>query len=156
MGRRARAQARENSVTKADGFYTEDGQRIVRTVTEWPAGAERPVTMHIVAPGTVDCDIVEFLGEANRPVSAHALIEALHKSKATVNRALNRLMENGLVERLGARKGPGIAYRLAPGAREGGRCFIPLTGVRPPLRPRSSGLCVGACLRVRPFSCGEL
>ena len=109
-----RQQARERKLLER--YRDPDpARRIVRTVTEWPEGADRPITMHIVAPGTVDCDIIEFLEEAEMPVGSQRLIEALGKSKATVSRALNRLMNEGLIERLGPGRGPGVVYRLSEG-----------------------------------------
>ena len=85
---------------------------VVRSVTEWSARTGRPHTIHLVAPGTIDCDIIEFMSGEEGPVSSKALMAALGKSKATIGRALNRLMDKALVERMGSTRGPGTAYRL--------------------------------------------
>lgn len=77
------------------------GGKIVRSVTEWSDETGRFHTIHVLAPGTVECDIVDFLEEASAPVSSRILMDALGKSKATISRALNRLMDKSLVERLG-------------------------------------------------------
>lgn len=98
----------------------EGSDRIVRSVTEWVPGASGPTTIHIVNPGTVDYDIVEFLAESDRPVRSSALMAALGKSRATISRALGRLLDQALVERVGAGHGPGTAYRLAEGNRVAG------------------------------------
>ena len=83
-----------------------------RQVTEWSDETGRFHTIHVLAPGTVECDIVDFLEEAPTPVSSRILMDALGKSKATISRALNRLMDKSLVERLGPSRGPGAVYRL--------------------------------------------
>ena len=88
------------------------GGKIVRSVTEWSDETGRFHTIHVLAPGTVECDIVDFLEEASAPVSSRILMDALGKSKATISRALNRLMDKSLVERLGPSRGPGAVYRL--------------------------------------------
>ena len=88
------------------------GGKIVRSVTEWSDETGRFHTIHVLAPGTVECDIVDFLEEAPAPVSSRILMDALGKSKATISRALNRLMDKSLVERLGPSRGPGAVYRL--------------------------------------------
>lgn len=88
------------------------GGKIVRSVTEWSDETGHFHTIHVLAPGTVECDIVDFMEESPNPVSSRALIDALGKSKATITRALNRLMEKSLVERLGPSRGPGAVYRL--------------------------------------------
>lgn len=88
------------------------GGKIVRSVTEWSNETGRFHTIHVLAPGTVECDIVDFLEESSDPVSTRALMDALGKSKATISRALNRLMDKSLVERLGPSRGPGAVYRL--------------------------------------------
>lgn len=85
---------------------------VVRSVAEWSERTGRFHTIHLVAPGTIDCDIIEFMSEEERPVSSKALMEALGKSKATISRALNRLMDKSLVERMGSTRGPGTLYRL--------------------------------------------
>lgn len=89
------------------------GGKIARSITEWSDETGRFHTIHMLAPGTVECDIVDFLEESTDPVSSRVLIEALGKSKATIARALNRLMDKSLVERLGPSRGPGAVYRLA-------------------------------------------
>ena len=86
--------------------------RIARSVTEWSDETGHFHTIHILAPGTVECDIIDFMKEEEKPVTSHALMDALGKSKATISRALKRLMEKSLVERLGPARGPGTAYRL--------------------------------------------
>lgn len=85
--------------------------RVVRTVTAPSADGAHTVTMHIVENGSVEFDIIALLEETDEPMKSSQLIEQLGKSKATVSRALNRLIEKGLVERMGGRKGPGIVYR---------------------------------------------
>lgn len=90
------------------------GGKIVRSVTEWSDETGRFHTIHVLAPGTVECDIVDFLEEAPAPVSSRILMDALGKSKATISRALNRLMDKSLVERLGPSRGPGA--RLSVGS----------------------------------------
>ena len=71
-------------------------------------------TAHVtfVVNDAVESDVIEFMEEAEAPVKSLDLMEKLGKSKATVTRALNRLMEKGQVERIGGAKGPGIRYRL--------------------------------------------
>lgn len=86
--------------------------RIVRTVTAPGGEGHGPVVMHIAANGSVEYDIVAFMDAAESPVKSSQLIEQLGKSKATISRALNRLIDKGIVERIGGRKGPGISYRL--------------------------------------------
>ena len=63
------------------------GGKIVRSVTEWSDETGRFHTIHVLAPGTVECDIVDFLEEAPAPVSSRILMDALGKSKATISRA---------------------------------------------------------------------
>lgn len=91
-------------------------ERVARTIVAPAARGERSVTMHIVESGSLEYDIVSFLDEADEPVKSSQLIESLGKSKATISRALNRLIERGVVERVGGKKGPGIVYRLARAA----------------------------------------
>lgn len=105
-----RADGGRRSGVRAAGNAT--GGKIVRSVTEWSDETGCFHTIHVLAPGTVECDIVDFLEESPDPVSSRVLIEALGKSKATISRALNRLMDKSLVERLGPSRGPGAVYRL--------------------------------------------
>ena len=66
----------------------------------------------MLAPGTVECDIVDFLEEAPRTGErSRILMDALGKSD-NVSRALNRLMDKSLMERLGPSRSPGAVYRL--------------------------------------------
>lgn len=88
----------------------------MRSVTEWSDETGRFHTIHVLAPGTVECDIVDFLEEAPAPVSSRILMDALGKSKATISRALNRLMDKSLVERLGPSRGPGAVSVGSVGA----------------------------------------
>lgn len=103
-----------NQAMSDRGVRSETTDPIVRSVTEWSDATGQFHTIHIVAPGTVDCDIVEFMSREPRPVSSRALMEALGKSKATISRALGRLIGQDVVERIGSSRGPGTIYRLRP------------------------------------------
>ncbi len=62
-------------------------------------------------PSAVEYAVIEFLGE-EEAVRAEDVVRRTGKSRATVNRLLNRLISQGLVERIGGHRGPGVAYRL--------------------------------------------
>lgn len=103
----------QRAMRKAEQRHPE---RIVRTVTDFARESGDTVTIHVVESGSVEFDIVSFMDAADEPVKSVQLIESLGRSKATISRALNRLIEKGVVQRLGGRKGPGIMYRLTRNA----------------------------------------
>lgn len=61
---------------------------------------------------SVEHAVMQLL-EAEEPMRAERIIEHTGKSKATVNRLLNKPIGQGVVERIGGTRGPGVAYRLA-------------------------------------------
>ena len=63
-------------------------------------------------PSAVEYAVIELLGE-EETVRAEDVVRRTGKSRATVNRLLNRLISQGLVERIGGHRGPGVAYRLS-------------------------------------------
>ena len=75
-------------------------------------GGRRSQALADAGPSSVEYAVVQLL-EAEEPVRAERIVEHTGKSKATVNRLLNKLIGQGVVERIGGTRGPGVAYQLA-------------------------------------------
>lgn len=88
----------------ADGL---NGQGRLQSDRDVQAGAR-----HVPFRSRTEYAIIEFMAQEEGPVGASRIAAAVGKSKATVNRAINSLLNSGSIERLGGARGPGVSYRL--------------------------------------------